>query len=367
MMTERGLAPDAAGGVFIGADLTPAVPATSTALLGTNSTWREMVAPYLKADGRRAIIQLLTTCPPFFAVMAAMFFLLEYGIWLGMLLFPVGAILLVRLFMFQHDCGHGSFFEQRWANEMLGWGLGVLTLTPYASWRADHAAHHASMGNLDRRGIGDITTLTLSEYRALPKWRRLGYRLYRHPLVMFGIGPIWLFFISNRIPAGNQRRRWRAWLGVLGTNAGLAVLLVALMLSLGPTVVLLGWFPVVLLAAMIGVWLFYVQHQFPNTYWETSSSWDFRNAALQGASFYDLPRPLHWLTGNIGFHHIHHLSSRIPNYRLRECQESNPALQTAPRLSLWTSLKCVNLALWDEERGSLISFRKAEIFQNLDL
>lgn len=318
-----------------------------------------MVTPYLKANGQQAIIQLLTTSLPFFAVMAVMLALLDYRIWLGMLLSPVGAVLLVRLFMFQHDCGHGSFFQRRWANELLGWVLGVLTLTPYVAWRAEHATHHASMGNLDRRGIGDVTTLTLSEYLALPKWRRLGYRLYRHPLVLFGIGPIWLFFISNRIPAGNPWRRWRAWLSVLGTNAGLAALLVTLLLTLGPAALLLGCLPVALLAATIGVWLFYVQHQFPTTYWEPNSRWDFYEAALRGASFYDLPRPLHWLTGNIGFHHIHHLSPRIPNYRLRECQEANPVLQTAPRLSLWTSLKCVNLALWDTERGSLISFKKA--------
>lgn len=322
-----------------------------------DANWRAMVAPYLKPDARRALIQLGNTGLPFLAVMTVMFVALDHGILVGALLFPVGAVLLMRLFMFQHDCGHGSFFAARWANDLLGWVLGVLTLTPYTSWRGSHASHHAGLGNLDRRGIGDVTTLTLSEYRALPKWRRLAYRLYRHPLVMFGIGPVWLFFICNRIPTGNPRRRWRDWLSIVGTDAALAAMLATLVLTLGPAAVLLGWLPVMLLAASIGVWLFYIQHQFEDTYWEPRSRWDFHAAALQGASFYDLPRVLHWMTGNIGFHHIHHLSSKIPNYRLRECHEANPALQAAPRLTLHASLKCARLALWDADRRKLVPFR----------
>ncbi len=317
-----------------------------------------MVAPYMKPDAGRAVRQLLTTALPFLALMALMLVGLHYGFLLAMLLIPIGGFLLVRLFMFQHDCGHGSFFASRRANTLLGSALGVLTMTPYFSWRGDHAIHHASMGNLDGRGIGDVTTLTLPEYQALPIWRRLGYRLYRHPLVLFGIGPVWLFFISNRIPSGNPRRRWKDWLSVLGTNLGLGAMLATLAITLGMNTVLLGCLPVMMLAATIGVWLFYVQHQFEEAYWEPKSRWDFRNAALQGSSFYDLPRVLHWMTGNIGFHHIHHLSSRIPNYRLRECHEANPALQTAPRLTLWNSLKCARLGLWDAERRSMIGFGK---------
>jgi omega-6 fatty acid desaturase (delta-12 desaturase) len=323
-----------------------------------DNAWRKMVAPYLQPDTSRALVQLVTTGLPFLAVMVGLLAALKYGALAALLLAPVAAILLVRLFMFQHDCGHGSFFPAGWANHLLGWVLGVLTLTPYLAWRGDHAIHHAGMGNLDRRGIGDVTTLTLPEYLALPFWRRLGYRLYRHPFVMFGIGPIWLFFISNRIPKGNPRREWKDWLSILGTNAALAAVLGTMVLTLGPMTVMLGWLPVMLLAATIGVWLFYIQHQFENTYWEERPQWAFATAALQGASFYDLPRPLHWATGNIGFHHIHHLSSRIPNYRLRECHEANPALQTAPRLTLWGSLKCAHLALWDAERRNLISFKK---------
>jgi omega-6 fatty acid desaturase (delta-12 desaturase) len=239
---------------------------------------------------------------------------------------------------------------------VLGWVLGVLTLTPYTYWRGSHAAHHATSGNLDRRGIGDMTTLTLREYAALPPMRRLGYRLYRHPLVMFGAGPAWMFLIRQRIPTGHPLRRWRDWLSIIATDAALAAVLLTLFLTLGPAPVLLSVLPVTLLAATIGVWLFYVQHQFEDAYWEARPHWDFQAAALKGASFYDLPPILHWVTGNIGFHHIHHLASRIPNYRLRECHEANPVLQTAPRLTLSQSLKCARLALWDSDRRKLVPF-----------
>ena len=321
------------------------------------AAWRMMVAPYMQPDTRRALIQLVSTAVPFLALMAAMLAALDHGILAAMLLFPVGAALLVRLFMFQHDCGHGSFFPAGWANNLLGWVLSVLTLTPYTSWRSSHAVHHANAGNLDRRGVGDVTTLTVAEYQALPAPRRLAYRLYRHPVVMFGIGPAWLFFVSNRIPTGHPRRRWRDWLSVVGTDAGIAAVFAILLVTLGPVPVLLGCVPVMLLAATIGVWLFYVQHQFEDTYWEPRPHWDFRAAALHGASFYDLPAVLHWFTGNIGFHHIHHLASRIPNYRLRECHEANPTFQAVPRLTLWRSLACARLALWDSERRKLVAFR----------
>jgi acyl-lipid omega-6 desaturase (Delta-12 desaturase) len=338
--------------------LTPPIPPTPDTRPAADTSWRAMVAPYMKPDARRALVQLFTTGLPFAVVMVGMLVALDYGILAALLLFPVAAVLLVRLFMFQHDCGHGSFFRARWANDLLGWVLGVLTLTPYTSWRGEHATHHAGAGNLDRRGVGDITTLTVPEYLALPRWRRLAYRLYRHPAVMFGIGPVWLFLISNRIPSGSPRKNWREWLSVVGTDAALAILLATLVLVLGPVTVLVGWLPVMLLAATIGVWLFYVQHQFEDMYWEPRASWDFRAAALQGSSFYDLPRVLHWMTGNIGFHHIHHLSSRIPNYRLRECHEANPMFRAGPRLTLLGSLKCVRLALWDAEQRSMISFDK---------
>jgi omega-6 fatty acid desaturase (delta-12 desaturase) len=320
--------------------------------------WRAAITPYVAPDMRRALLQLATTALPFILIMAGMLVALHYGILAALLLFPVAAMLLVRLFMFQHDCGHGSFFKARWANDLLGWVLGVLTLTPYLAWRGEHAIHHAGAGNLDRRGVGDITTLTVPEYLALSRRRRCAYRFYRNPLVLFGLGPVWLFLITNRIPSGSPRRNWREWLSVLGTNLAIAALLASLMLVTDPLTVLLSWLPVMLLAATIGVWLFYVQHQFEPMYWEPKSSWDFRAAALKGASFYDLPLVLHWCTGNIGFHHIHHLCSRIPNYRLRECFEANAQFQDAPRLTLRSSLGCIRLALWDAEQRSMISFRK---------
>jgi acyl-lipid omega-6 desaturase (Delta-12 desaturase) len=323
------------------------------------AAWRAMVTPYLKPDSRRALFQLISTGLPFLAVMAGMMAALDHGILPAVLLFPLGGVLLVRLFIFQHDCGHGSFFAARWANDLLGWVLGVLTLTPYLAWRREHAMHHASTGNLDRRGIGDITVLTLAEYQALPLRKRLVYRLYRHPLVLFGVAPAWQFLINQRIPTGNPRRRWRDWLSILGTNAALAVVLAILVVVLGPAPVALTCLPVMVLASTIGVWVFYIQHQFEDTYWAPQQQWDFHTAALKGSSFYDLPRVLHWMTGNIGFHHIHHLSSRVPNDRLRECHEANPAFHEAPRLTLWESLKCARLALWDTEQRKLVSFRKA--------
>jgi omega-6 fatty acid desaturase (delta-12 desaturase) len=315
-----------------------------------------MVAPYLKPSARRALFQLLTTALPFLAVMTLMMVALTYGILAGMLLLPVGAGLLVRLFIFQHDCGHGSFFASNWANDLLGRLLSLATLTPYSFWRRDHAMHHAGTGNLDRRGSGDVTLLTLAEYRALPLRGRVAYRLYRHPLVLFGAGPAWMILFRLRVPRGNPLRHWRDWLSITGTNAVLAVGVVTLLLTLGPLPVLLGWLPVTLLAATVGVWLFYIQHQFEDAYWEPRRHWDFYAAALRGSSFYDLPPALHWITGNIGFHHIHHLACRIPNYRLRECHEENPALQHSPRLTLRESLRCARLALWDTESRKLVPF-----------
>ena len=318
-----------------------------------------MVAPYIEPDGRRAVIQLVTTGLAFLAVMVAILAALDHGYLAGLLLLPLGAGLLVRLFIFQHDCGHGSFFKSRWANTWLGRALSLFTLTPYGFWRRDHAVHHATTGDLGRRGAGDVTTLTLTEYLALSWRRRMAYRLYRHPLIMFGVGPAWLILIRLRIPSGDPRHKWRDWLSIMGTNLALAAGVTVLVAALGPAPVRMGWLPVILLAATIGIWLFYVQHQFEDAYWEARPRWDFHNAAMRGASFYDLPRALHWITGDIGFHHIHHLASRIPNYRLRECHEANPAFQTAPRLTFRESLACARLALWDADRRKLVPFRMA--------
>jgi omega-6 fatty acid desaturase (delta-12 desaturase) len=318
--------------------------------------WREIVAPYARSDAWRGLGQLVVTGVPFLALVAVMLFGLSAGFWPAIALALPAAALLVRLFSIQHDCGHRSFFRSPWANDLLGRVLGCFTFTPYGYWRRAHAVHHATSGNLDRRGTGDIVTLTVREYLSRRAWRRFTYRLYRNPFVMFGIGPAYQFVIRHRIPTGSPIRNRKEWISVLGTNALIAAKVVVAALVVGLWPALFGYLAIVVIAAAIGVWLFYVQHQFEHTYWATDATWDFHAAALEGSSFYDLPRFLHWLTGSIGFHHIHHLSSRIPNYRLRECFEQNPELWRARRLSLRASVKCITLALWDEERGSLLSF-----------
>lgn len=321
--------------------------------------WRDILAAYARPSTKRGIVQILNTGLPFLALVGALLYGLDQGVWLALLLvLPAGA-LLVRLFAIQHDCGHGSFFRARWANDAAGRLIGVLTLTPYVYWRSNHAEHHASSGNLDRRGVGDIDTLTVREYAASSKWQRLIYRLYRHPLVMFGIGPIYIFFIRHRIPSGHPLRNRRIWLSVLGTDLAITVVVLGVAAWVGPGPLLIGYGPVALLGAAVGVWLFYIQHQFEDTYWAKAKEWNFTAAALEGCSFYDLPHVMHWFTGHIGLHHIHHLSSRIPNYRLRECFDQNPELRRVTRLTLRSSLRCATLALWDEERRKLVSFRAA--------
>ena len=316
---------------------------------------RELVLPYTAPDSWRGTVQLLNTMLPYLAMMAAMFVGLAYHFWLALLVIVPAALFLVRLFMIQHDCGHGSFFKSRWANNLIGHLLGVLTLTPYVDWLRCHAAHHAGTGNLDRRGIGDISTMTVREYLQRSWLQRAAYRLYRHPLVLFGIGPAYQFILRHRIPSA-QMRRWSNWFSVMGTNAAVAAIVAVMVLLAGLWPVLLVCLPVILLAGAVGIWMFYVQHQFEETYWEPGGNWNFDAAALDGSSYYDLPRVAHWLTANIGFHHIHHLSSKIPNYRLRECFIDNPPLQNAKRLTVWQSLKCLRLALWDEEKRRMVPF-----------
>jgi omega-6 fatty acid desaturase (delta-12 desaturase) len=319
-------------------------------------SWSEILAPYTAPENWRGLVALSTTGVPFLALLAVMLYGLSEGVWCSVLLAAPAAALLVRLFTIQHDCGHGSFFRSRRANALLGRVLGLFTLTPYAFWRRDHAVHHATSGNLERRGVGDITTLTVREYLSLPRLRRLLYRAYRNPIVLFGIGPAYQFLLRHRIPTGHPWRQRETWISVLGTNAALAAIVAALGLTFGFVPLVVGYLPVIVPAATAGVWLFYVQHQFENTYWESDPRWDFHAAAIEGCSFYDLPRVLHWLTGHIGFHHIHHLSTKVPSYRLYACFKENPELWRAKRLSLWQSLKCPMLALWDEETRQMVTF-----------
>jgi omega-6 fatty acid desaturase (delta-12 desaturase) len=322
-------------------------------------SWRQLVAPFSQPDPVRGAMQVATTGLPFILIMALLFWGVANGHYLGLALTPIGAGLLVRLFAIQHDCGHGSFFRSRRANDGLGRIIGVLTLTPYEFWRRSHASHHATSGNLDRRGIGDVALLTVREYRALPGFARLRYRLYRHPVVMFGIGPTYQFLLAHRVAAGYSMRDRAVWGSVLGTNLVIAAILTLAGFTIGLGTFLLAYLPVAIGAASIGVWLFYVQHQFEEAYWATSADWSHRAAALDGCSFYDLPRLLHWATGSIGFHHIHHLSSKVPNYRLRACHDSHPDLRAAKRLTILESLRCARLALWDEDQRRMVPFGPA--------
>ncbi len=320
----------------------------------------QLLARYREPDSARGAVELVITAVPFVVVWALMWAALDHGYWVGLLLMAPGAGLLVRLFMIQHDCGHGSFFHGRLANDWTGRAIGVLTLTPYDYWRRNHALHHASSGNLDHRGSGDIDTLTVREFHARPRWRQLLYRLYRHPLVMFGVGPTYLFILRHRLPIGLMRGGWKPWLSTMGTNAAVAILAATIIRLAGFWPLLLVQLPILVLAASIGVWLFYIQHQFEDTSWSPDEAWSFHEAALHGSSHYHLPGVLRWFTANIGVHHIHHLSSRIPCYRLPDVLRDNPQLAAIGRITLLQSLRCVRLALWDENGRRLISFKEAD-------
>jgi acyl-lipid omega-6 desaturase (Delta-12 desaturase) len=286
---------------------------------------------------------------------------LRYSYWLCLLLAVPAAGFLVRLFMIQHDCGHGSFFRRRLANDWLGRTLGVLTLTPYGYWRRTHAMHHATSGHLGRRGTGDVDTLTVREYQSLPAWRRALYRLKRHPIVVLGLGPFYMFVLQHRLPVRLMRAGWQPWLSVMSTNLAIAAVIGLLVALLGARDFLLVQAPIILLASSAGVWLFYVQHQFEHTWWAWDADWNLHTGALHGSSHYDLPPVLRWFTANIGIHHVHHLSSRIPCYRLGEALRDHPELREVSRLTLMESFRCLRLALWDEDQRRLVGFREAAL------
>jgi omega-6 fatty acid desaturase (delta-12 desaturase) len=320
--------------------------------------WTQILANYREPSHARSVLELVMTAGSFAALWFLMWAALGFGYWLSLVVAVPAAGFLVRLFMIQHDCGHGAFFRHRLANDWVGRAIGALTLTPYDAWRRSHAIHHASSGNLERRGIGDISTLTVREYLALPRWRRLGYRVYRNPIVMFVLGPAYLFIVQHRLPVGLGRGGWQPWVSTMATNAAIATIIVALMWLIGVRPFLLVHLPIALLAGSIGVWLFYVQHQFEDTFWADAPAWTLHEAALHGSSHYDLPHVLRWFTANIGVHHVHHLCSRIPYYRLPRVLRDHPELKDVGRLTLLQSLSCVRLVLWDERCRRLISFRE---------
>jgi omega-6 fatty acid desaturase (delta-12 desaturase) len=325
-----------------------------------SNRFRKLLNDYVKPSNARSIAELAVTALPLALLWAAAWFAYYIGhSWASLLIAVPAAGFLVRLFMIQHDCGHGAFFSNRRANDWVGRVIGVFTMTPYDFWRRTHAIHHATSGNLERRGIGDLDTLTVREYRERSFWGRLQYRIYRHPIVMFGIGPAYLFILQQRFPVGLMRAGWTPWVSTMATNLGIALIVAVLVWFLGIKAVLLVHLPIMLLAASAGVWLFYVQHQFEHTSWDPNGEWSKHEAALHGSSHYDLPAPLRWLTANIGVHHVHHLCSRIPYYRLPRVLRDHPELRHVGRLTLLRSFSCVRLALWDESYRRLVSFRDA--------
>lgn len=321
--------------------------------------WVAVLAQYREPSLSRSAWEIAVTAGPFAGLWALAWWSVDFSYTLATVLAVLNAMFLVRLFMIQHDCGHAAFFNNRTVSDWVGRAIGVLTLTPYDTWRRLHSAHHAGTGNLERRGIGDVLTLTVAEYRALPFFGRLKYRLYRHPLTLFGLGPFYVFFLCNRLPLGLMRAGRKYWVSAMGTNAAIAALLVGIAYMGGVDVLVFIFLPTMLVAASIGVWLFYVQHQFEDTSWDHEADWQLHDAALHGSSYYVLPGPLRWLTANIGMHHLHHLQSRVPFYRLPEILRDHPELADAQRLTLGESLSCVRKHLWDEESRRLVTFAAA--------
>jgi acyl-lipid omega-6 desaturase (Delta-12 desaturase) len=314
---------------------------------------------FMNASDGRAWWQVLSTAGIFFPIIALMFWLspLEHPLAL-LLALPAGG-LLTRFFALQHDCGHGSFFSSKRANEIVGQLISILTFTPYDHWRNSHAQHHAGSGHLERRGIGDVETMTVGEFQKLSQSEKWRYRITRHPLIALFVGPPLYFLVLQRFAMGSNPNLRSTLPGLIGHNAMLIAFYGTLCWLLGPALVFAVVLPAALVGSWIGGWLFFVQHQFEETLWEGADKWDVKIAALKGSSHLQLPMVLNWLTCDIGLHHIHHLSSRIPNYRLRACMAANEALQTiAPKLTIWKAMTSMHLALWDEKARRLISFRE---------
>jgi acyl-lipid omega-6 desaturase (Delta-12 desaturase) len=330
----------------------------------SKTDWRSIISKYATADVRESLWQVAITL--FFLVAGLIFAyqLMGPAPWASALLVLPLAGLLIRTFIIMHDCSHGSFLPWPKVNDAIGFVTGVLTFTPFQQWRRDHALHHASSGDLDRRGHGDIATLTVAEYKALTKFGRFKYRLYRHPFVLFGIGPLHMMILQRfRAPslATGAKQIWNVWM----TNIALVALSALFVLTFGWKVVFLIYFPAYYLAAAGGIYLFYVQHQFEEAYWERGKEWDYATAAVTGSSHLQLPAILHWFTGHIGLHHVHHLGPKIPNYRLKAAHEENAVFQVAPVLTLRTAFKTLRLTLWDEANGRMIGFREFRQMQRV--
>ena len=320
----------------------------------TNAKWREIVARYQTPGVKPAVWQLVSTLVPLIASFVLMYWSLSVSYWITLLLAVPAAGLTIRTFIIMHDCGHGSFLPSKTWNNIIGWVTGILTTTPYAHWRREHAIHHATSGHLEQRGTGDISTMTVKEYLNARPLRKFWYRIYRNPVILLGFGPAFLF-IKHRWPSRGIAGRKEVW-NVHLTNLALAALITTLSLLIGFREFMLIWLPIFLLSGSAGVWLFYVQHQFEDAYWRGGEDWDYATAAVAGSSYFRLPRVLQWFTGNIGFHHVHHLSPKIPNYRLERCHRENPTFQKVVTLTLRESIRTLGLRLWDEESGRMVGF-----------
>jgi len=319
--------------------------------------WRALVEPYQRPDNGKAFWQVVNSHGSYFLLWAIMIWAWSVAWWLAVPLAIIGAGLSVRIFIISHDCGHGSFSSSRWVNSLLGFVSGVLTFTPFRHWTTEHATHHRTSGDLDRRGSGDIWTMTVDEYIEAPRMRRLLYRLSRNPFILFVLAPLPIFLIYQRFTTRGYS--WRDRLSVWFTNLGIAAIAWTMITQVGlwQYVVLQG--TITFVSCSLGLWLFYVQHQHEAAYWRRNGEWDFTAAALDGSSFYRLPRVLQWFTGNIGFHHVHHLNSRIPNYHLEACHRAHDAFRNVPQLTLVRSFRAARLVLWDEAAGKLVGFREA--------
>jgi acyl-lipid omega-6 desaturase (Delta-12 desaturase) len=319
-------------------------------------SWKQAVTRHQQPMLRKSIWQVINSLVPYLSLCGLMIWSLDVSYWLTLALAVAAAGFMIRIFIIFHDCGHGSFFRSQRANDLLGFITGVLTFTPYHQWRHKHALHHATSGDLDGRGTGDIWTLTVQEYVEAPRWKRMAYRIFRNPFVLFVIAPLYLFLIHQRFPSSTVGRRER--LGVHWTNGAIVLIALVMDLTVGIKAYLLIQLPVMTVTGTVGLWLFYVQHQFDGVYWQRRKNWGFAEASLNGSSFYKLPRILQWFSGNIGFHHVHHLSPRIPNYNLESCHRAVPLFQKVKPITLVSSLRSFTFRLWDEQRGRLVSYRR---------
>ena len=319
--------------------------------------WNTILKPYWGPELGRSIWQLVNSSVLFVVTWLVMLWSLDVSYWLTLALAFPAAGFMIRLFIIQHDCGHGNYFKSRKARDWVGRSIGLLLLTPYDYWKRTHAYHHAHSGDLDFRGLGDVDTITVREYLALSRFGRLKYRLYRNPLVLFGVGPFYQFIIKHRYPTDAPRDWKKAWRSVWWTNLGIAVVLGIVWATIGFQRFFLVHAPIVMLTTTIGVWLFYVQHQYENTYWHWHDKWDYYDASLYGSSYLVLPAFFQWMTGNIGVHHVHHMSARIPNYRLQQAHDENPEFHAVNEVRFRDTWRLINLSLWDEDQRQLIRFR----------